>query len=103
MYHSVADPTEDPYNITVSPDRLDAQLLESLERAAGPAVRALVRIEPDSRIAAVVSALPPTPERTRRQLLSAGNLVESESLDENRAHGEISCAVLDWRQCANRV
>lgn len=26
MYHSVADPTEDPYDITVSPDRLDAQL-----------------------------------------------------------------------------
>ncbi|WJV47498.1 polysaccharide deacetylase family protein [Streptomyces flavofungini] len=26
MYHSVADSTDDPYNITVSPDRLDAQL-----------------------------------------------------------------------------
>nr|WP_234336148.1 polysaccharide deacetylase family protein [Streptomyces sp. NRRL S-920] len=26
MYHSVADPTDDPYRITVSPDRLAAQL-----------------------------------------------------------------------------
>ena len=26
MYHSVADPVEDPYRITVSPARLDAQL-----------------------------------------------------------------------------
>jgi peptidoglycan/xylan/chitin deacetylase (PgdA/CDA1 family) len=26
MYHSVADPTDDPYRITVSPDRLDRQL-----------------------------------------------------------------------------
>ncbi|MGV9884041.1 polysaccharide deacetylase family protein [Streptomyces sp. NPDC003006] len=26
MYHSVADPFDDPYRITVSPDRLDAQL-----------------------------------------------------------------------------
>jgi nucleoside-diphosphate-sugar epimerase len=35
-----------------------AQMLESLERAAGPSVRALVRLEPDSRIAAVVSGWP---------------------------------------------
>ncbi|QIB48915.1 polysaccharide deacetylase family protein [Streptomyces aureoverticillatus] len=26
MYHSIADPAQDPYHITVSPDRLDAQL-----------------------------------------------------------------------------
>ncbi|MDJ0460250.1 polysaccharide deacetylase family protein [Streptomyces sp. H27-C3] len=26
MYHSVADPTDDPYGITVAPDRLDEQL-----------------------------------------------------------------------------
>ena len=26
MYHSVADPSDDPYEITVAPDRLDAQL-----------------------------------------------------------------------------
>ncbi|MFI9171350.1 polysaccharide deacetylase family protein [Streptomyces lincolnensis] len=26
MYHSVGDPTDDPYRITVTPDRLDAQL-----------------------------------------------------------------------------
>lgn len=26
MYHSVGDPTDDPYGVTVAPDRLDAQL-----------------------------------------------------------------------------
>lgn len=31
MYHSVADPADDPYGITVSPERLDRQL-RSLER-----------------------------------------------------------------------
>ena len=35
-----------------------AQLLDSLERAAGAAVRSLVRLEPDARIAAVVEGWP---------------------------------------------
>ncbi|SCK51055.1 Predicted xylanase/chitin deacetylase [Streptomyces sp. AmelKG-E11A] len=32
MYHSVADPTDDPYRITVSPQRLDDQLVRLLRR-----------------------------------------------------------------------
>ena len=35
-----------------------AQLLDSLERAAGAAVRSLVRLEPDARIAAIVEGWP---------------------------------------------
>ena len=35
-----------------------AQLLDSLERAAGAAVRSLVRLEPDTRIAAIVEGWP---------------------------------------------
>jgi hypothetical protein len=34
------------------------QMLDSLERLAGPAARALVRIEPDERIARVVCTWP---------------------------------------------
>lgn len=57
MYHSVADPAEDPYDVTVSPARLDAQLRwltrrglrgvslgEALAAAGTPAARRMVAL-----------------------------------------------------------
>ncbi|MET9529837.1 MULTISPECIES: polysaccharide deacetylase family protein [unclassified Streptomyces] len=50
MYHSVADPADDPYGITVSPERLDRQL-RSLERRGltGVGVGTLLRARAGGR------------------------------------------------------
>lgn len=55
MYHSVADPTDDPYGITVSPERLDEQLrLLGRRGLTGVGVGALLRARAEGRARGLV-------------------------------------------------
>jgi nucleoside-diphosphate-sugar epimerase len=61
--------------LTVTP----AQMLDSLERAAGPAVRALVHVEPDDRVSRVVCSWPGALDITRSLALG---FVRDAGIDE---------------------
>ncbi|MFD5752077.1 polysaccharide deacetylase family protein [Streptomyces sp. NPDC127033] len=55
MYHSVADPTDDPYQVTVSPDRLERQLRWLRRRGlTGVSMAELLRARAEGRGAGLV-------------------------------------------------
>lgn len=55
MYHSVADPTHDPYRVTVSPDRLERQLRWLRRRGlTGVSMNRLLRARAEGRGAGLV-------------------------------------------------